>query len=146
MENNGLKYLIIHSTNTREGKDIRLIGNIKSLYSDVVDISGNIINFISDNKDNRLINWKLKYNNENIDYTSRHIAYVGGVNKNNTNAKDTRTEKQKETLEIYVKYMIKRHPNIKIAGYNQFKEKSSPGFQVDKWLQEIDVKEKNILQ
>jgi len=145
VENNGLKYLIIHSTNTREGKNISLTGGIKSLYSDVVDISGNIINFLSDSKDNRVSDWNLKYNNENIDSTSRHIAYVGGTNKDNTNAKDTRTEKQKETLEIYIKYMIKRHPSVQVAGYNQLKDKSSPNFKVNEWLKEIRVDDKNIL-
>ena len=139
----GLKYLVIHSTNTREGKEISLIGSIKSLYSDVVDISGNIINFLSDSKDNRVNDWNLKYNNENIDSTSRHIAYVGGANKDNTNAKDTRTEKQKETLEIYIKYMVRRHPNIQIVGYNQLKDNSSPNFKVNEWLREID-EDKNI--
>ena len=140
----GLEYLIIHSTNTREGKEISLTGNIKSLYSDVVDISGNIVNFISDSKNNRQDSWGLQYNNKNIDSTSRHIAYVGGVNKENTNAKDTRTKKQKETLEIYVKYMVRRHPDIKIIGYNQLKDKSSPNFKVNEWLKEIKVDDKNI--
>ena len=121
-------------------------GNIKSLYSDVVDINGNIEGFIMDSRNNRTDSWDVKYNNEDINSVSRHIAYVGGVNKENTNAKDTRTEKQKETLDIYVKYMIKRHPYIKIAGYNQFKDKSSPGFNVSEWLEEMNVEKQNILQ
>ena len=146
MHNNSLKYLIIHSTYTREGKNIKMKGNIKSLYSDVVDINGNIEGFIMDSRNNRTDSWDVKYNNEDINSVSRHIAYVGGVNKDNTNAKDTRTEKQKETLDIYVKYMIKRHPHIKIAGYNQFKDKSSPGFNVSEWLEEMNVEKQNILQ
>lgn len=137
-----LKYLIIHSTYTREGN---IANNIKSLYSDVVGMNGDIEGFILDVKKNRTDSWDIKHNNEDINSVSRHIAYVGGLNKNNTNAKDTRTEKQKETLEIYVKYMIKRHPYIKIAGYNQFKEKSSPGFNVSEWLLGINVEKQNIL-
>lgn len=144
MHNNSLKYLIIHSTYTREGKSISMKGNIKSLYTDVVDVNGNIEGFIMDSRNNRINGWDVRYNNEDINSVSRHIAYVGGVNKENTNAKDTRTEKQKETLEIYVKYMIKRHPNIQIAGYNQLKDKSSPNFKVSEWLKEIRVDDKNI--
>ena len=140
-----MKYLIIHSTYTREGSEIYIDNNIKSLYSDVVGIDGNIEGFILDVKRNRIDSWSIKYNNEDINSVSRHIAYVGGLNKNNTNAKDTRTEAQKETLEIYVKYMIKRHPHIKIAGFNQFKDKSSPGFNVSEWLEGMNIGEQNIL-
>jgi|TARA_R100000234_G_C4914252_1_gene141268 N-acetylmuramoyl-L-alanine amidase len=141
-----LNYLIIHSTNTREGKDVKIESSIKNLYSDIVDISGNIINLLSDVKSNRTVEWDLNYNNKDINNEARHIAYTGGVNKENTHAKDTRTNEQKETLEIYIKYMIKRHPNIIIAGYNQFKEKSSPSFKVNEWLEKIGVKEKNIFK
>ena len=139
-----LKYLIIHSTYTREGNDINMTAPMNYSYSDIIYINGNIESFLN-NKKNRTDSWDLRHNNEDINSVSRNIAYVGGLNKDNTNAKDTRTLEQKETLEIYVKYMIKRHPNIKIAGYNQFKEKSSPGFEVDKWLQQINIKEQNIL-
>lgn len=141
-----LKYLIIHSTNTKEGKSINLDKNTKYLYSDIVDLKGNIINLLLDDKSNRTEDWDLNYNNKNINKDSRHIAYVGGINKENTHAKDTRTDKQKETLEIYIKYMLRRHPDIIIAGYNQFKDKSSPGFQVNKWLTDMGIEEKNILK
>jgi len=141
---NGLKYLVIHSTDTREGRDINLIGYIKFLYSDVINIDGNITSFLSDKKNNRTKEWNLRYNNKDIDPVSRHIAYVGGANAENTHAKDTRTEKQKETLEIYVKYMIKRHPELIVSGYNQLKGKSSPQFKVNKWLKKIGIDNKNI--
>tara|TARA_R110002020_G_scaffold144946_1_gene318157 strand:- start:11037 stop:11465 length:429 start_codon:yes stop_codon:yes gene_type:complete len=140
-----LKYLIIHSTYTKEGSDFDDSVNINHSYSDIIDIDGNINSLFNNKNKNRTDSWDLKYKNKDINSVSRHIAYIGGLNKNNTNAKDTRTYKQKETLEIYIKYMIKRHPDIKIAGYNKFKDKSSPGFQVDKWLQELNIREKNIL-
>jgi N-acetylmuramoyl-L-alanine amidase len=141
-----LKYLIIHSTYTKEGNDFDMSDNINHSYSDVIHADGSIASLLNNDKKNRTASWELKYNNEDINSTSRHVAYVGGLNKNNTNAKDTRTLEQKETLEIYIKYMIKRHPNIKIAGYNKFKDRSSPGFYVDEWLQKINIREKNILQ
>jgi N-acetylmuramoyl-L-alanine amidase len=141
-----LNYLIIHSTNTREGKNIEMKSNVDSLYSDVVDISGNIINLLSNSNSNRTYKWNLNYDNKDVNNKARHIAYMGGVNRENTHAKDTRTKEQKETLEIYIKYMIKRHPNIIIAGYNQFKDKSSPAFKVNEWLKNIGIKEKNIFK
>jgi len=140
-----LKYLIIHSTYTREGNDIEMNENTNHSYSDIIHTNGNIESLLNNNRKNRTNSWDLKYNNEDINTLSRHIAYVGGLNKDNTNSKDTRTLEQEETLEVYVKYMIKRHPDIKIAGYNQFKEKFSPGFKVDKWLQEINISKENIL-
>jgi len=140
-----LKYLIIHSTYTREGNDIEVNENTNHSYSDIIHLNGNIQSLLNNKSNNRTDSWDLKYNNEDINTLSRHIAYVGGLNKDNTNSKDTRTLEQEETLEVYVKYMIKRHPDIKIAGYNQFKEKFSPGFKVDKWLQEINISKENIL-
>jgi hypothetical protein len=140
-----LKYLIIHSTYTREGNDIEMNENTNHSYSDIIHTNGNIESLLNNNRKNRTDSWDLKYNNEDINTLSRHIAYVGGLNKDNTNSKDTRTLEQEETLEVYVKYMIKRHPDIKIAGYNQFKEKFSPGFKVDKWLHEINISKENIL-
>ena len=41
--------------------------------------------------------------------------------------------------------MIKRHPKLIIAGYNQFKDRSSPGFSVGKWLESIGVNKNNML-
>lgn len=141
-----LNYLIIHSTNTKKNKCISNNLDKNSLYSDVINVDGNIISLLCNNKSNRTNNWNLIYNDKNIDKETRHIAYVGGINKENTHAKDTRTDEQKETLELYVKYMIKRHPDLIVAGYNQLKEKSSPAFEVGKWLQEIGVKKKNIFK
>ena len=140
-----LKYLIIHSTYTKEGDDIEINENTNHSYSDIIHTNGDIESLLNNSRKNRTDSWDLRYNNKDINTISRHIAYVGGLNKDNTNSKDTRTLEQEETLEVYVKYMIKRHPDIKIAGYNQFKEKFSPGFKVDKWLQEINISKENIL-
>ena len=136
-----LEYLIIHSTNTIKDKNYHLEGQDKSLYSDIIKLNGDIVL----SSINKQLHWNTKHNGVNIDINSRHIAYTGGVNKENTHAQDTRTKEQKETLEIYVKYMIKRHPKLIIAGYNQFKDRSSPGFSVGKWLESIGVNKNNML-
>ena len=90
-----LKYLIIHSTYTREGNDFDVSANINHSYSDIIYENGNIESLLNGEKKTRTDSWDLKYNNENINSVSRHIAYVGGLNKENTNAKDTRTLEQK---------------------------------------------------
>jgi len=145
-----LKYLIIHSTMTKEGKNVVLgdiISNHKDKgfsnvgYSDIIDIDGNILSLTKYNPSGRCFDWSLGHE---IDDCSGYIAYIGGINKESTYLKDTRTDSQKETLEIYVKYMIKRHPNIIIAGHNQFNKKPCPSFNVSEWLHEIGVEDKNI--
>ena len=135
---------------TKEGRDI-VLGDIISKhknkgfsnvgYSDIIDKNGNILNLIKYNPSGRCEDWSL---GSDIDKHSRHVAYIGGINKESTYLKDTRTNSQKETLEIYVKYMIKRHPNILVAGHNQFNNKSCPNFNVSDWLYDVGVKNKNI--
>ena len=135
---------------TKEGRNV-VLGDIISNhqdkgfsnvgYSDIIDIDGNILSLTKYNPSGRCKDWML---GKEIDNYSRHIAYMGGINKESTYLKDTRTDSQKETLEIYVKYMIKRHPNILIAGHNQFNNKPCPSFNILEWLYEIGVKDKNI--
>ena len=135
---------------TKEGKSVvakDIINNHKDRgfssvgYSDIIDVNGNILSLTKYNPTGRCVDWLL---GEEIDNYSRHIAYTGGVNKSSTYLKDTRTDSQKETLEIYIKYMIRRHPSIIVAGHNQFNNKSCPSFNVSEWLNEIGVEDKNI--
>ena len=51
---------------------------------------------------------------------------------------------QKEALETYVKFMILRHPFIKVVGHNQLSQKSCPSFNVPNWLKQIGVSSYNI--
>lgn len=136
---NSLEYLIIHSTGTPKGFEIAMIDyDWEGVgFSDLVRINGQIDNLTPFNISGESSPW------ENI-RKARHIAYVGGASSDGYNAEDTRTNEQKETLEVYIKYMIRRHPNLKVAGYNQFKDTSDPSFDVAKWLKGIKVDSKNI--
>jgi len=138
-----LEYLVIHCTATPEGRNIssdtirrwhtapkpegrgwRQVG-----YSDMIHLDGSLENLTPFNQDG---------------IVARHVVYVGGVNEDNTYAKDTRTPEQTDTLEVYVKYMIKRHPDIKVAGHNQFAAKACPSFDTVEWCKSIGVEDKNI--
>jgi N-acetylmuramoyl-L-alanine amidase len=153
-----LKYLVIHCTATPEGREVT-VSDIKQWhmgeppigrgwskvgYSDMIHIDGCLSNLTPFNQDGRVEGWELTYGSRGINAVSRHIVYVGGVSKDRANAEDTRTCAQKDTLEVYVKYMLKRHPDLLISGHNQFSEKSCPSFNVSDWLYSIGVKEKNI--
>jgi hypothetical protein len=75
---------------------------------------------------------------------SKHIVYVGGMDKAYKNPKDTRTAKQLETMKNYILAFIKKHPDIKVCGHNQYDAKACPSFNVENYLKSIGVAEKNI--
>lgn len=68
--------------------------------------------------------------------TAIHICYKGGAN-----GVDTRTEKQKETIEMLVRQMKARFPKADVKGHRDFPNvtKSCPSFDVAKWLIEIKL-------
>lgn len=65
-----------------------------------------------------------------------HICYKGGAN-----GLDTRTDKQKETMEMLVRQMHVKFPKAEIKGHRDFPnvQKSCPGFEVKEWLKEIKL-------
>ena len=145
-----LNYLVIHATMTQENKSVKVRDIVDKhldkgfdsvCYSDIIDLDGKIISLTKYNPTGRCSGWTL---GDDVDTNARHVAYVGGVNKDSTYLKDTRTKAQKETLEIYVKYLIKRHPSILIAGHNQFNSKNCPNFNIKDWLISIGIDKKNI--
>lgn len=149
-----LKYLIIHCTATPKGRQVTKadilhwhtapksqggFGWRRPGYTDLVDIHGQLINITPFNQDNKVDPWEITYGARGLNGVSRHIAYAGGYR-----GEDTRTSAQLEALETYVRYMILRHPNIKILGHNQVSNKQCPSFDVPLWLSSIDIPTKNI--
>ena len=55
------------------------------------------------------------------------ICYIGGGIKD---GKDTRTEEQKESLDLLLRDLIKDHGILKISGHNEYSTKKCPGFDV----------------
>lgn len=157
-----LEYLFIHCSATPEGRPVsrkdlerwHLVerGWSRLGYSDIVHIDGSLENLIPFNQDNFVDNWEISNGAKGYNGKARHVMYVGGTSKTKMfwqkfyPPKDTRTEAQKETLLIYVKYMIKRHPHIKVGGHNQVANKACPSFDVPTWLRANGIPEKNILK
>ena len=56
------------------------------------------------------------------------ICYVGGMDKANKKAKDTRTEEQRATLMSLLMDLRKLYPKAKITGHNEYANKACPSF------------------
>lgn len=144
-----LQLLVIHCTDTPEGREVtkkdieqwhlKERGWSKVGYSDLIQVSGSLLNLIPFNQDDIVDPWEISNGAKGFNGKSKHVVYAGGYQ-----GKDTRNEFQEYALHVYVKYMILRHPNIKVCGHNQLSSKSCPSFDVPKWLREIGIEEKNI--
>lgn len=155
-----LKYLIIHCTATPECREVtsdnirewhlKENGWSKVGYSDMLHLDGRLENLIPFDQDDKVDPWEISNGARGYNSISRHIVYVGGCSAIKEDwmtfypPKDTRTPEQIKSLEIYVKYMILRHPNIKVIGHNQVSNKSCPSFDVPLWLNSIGIDKKNI--
>lgn len=149
-----LQYLVIHCTATPEGREVSADdirrwhtdpqpagrGWKQVGYTDMVHLNGTIERLVNNNEDDQVDNWEITNGVAGYNSISRHIVYVGGVEKDNVNkAKDTRTDAQKKALEDYVKDFHKRFPSVKIVGHNELAAKACPSFDVQKWLKEIGI-------
>lgn len=145
-----LKYLVIHCTDTPAGREIfkadieqwhiKENGWSKVGYSDLIHLDGSITSLIEFDQDDTVDNWEISNGARGFNGVSRHVCYAGG-----SHGVDTRTQPQKYALEVYVKYMLLRHPNIKVVGHNQLSNKKCPSFNVAMWLRSIGITNKNIL-
>lgn len=149
-----LQILIIHCTATPEGRkvtsDMIRKWHLKDRgwnqvgYADMIHLDGKVENLVPYNEDNIVDAWELTNGAVGMNSKSRHIVYVGGLEADGKLAKDTRTPEQLKTLEAVVKNTIAKHPDIKVAGHNQFAQKACPSFDVPAWLKAIGVESENI--
>ncbi len=160
--NNKLNFLVIHCTATPEGRPVTKEDIIRwhtspvhlggrgwnrPGYADIIYLNGDLVNIIPFNTDDFVDQWEISNGVAGLNGNSRHIVYAGGMDKSGKIPSDTRTKEQLETLEVYVKYTIKRHPEILVLGHNEAPNahgKACPGFSVGEWLRSIGVNEKNI--
>jgi len=123
--------IIIHCSATKEGRDVSIDtirrwhveGNGWSDigYHYVIGLDGSV--------------HKGRLNNTQGAHTKGHnkssigICYIGGCGAG-MHPKDTRTEAQKESLEILLKGLKFIYPDAKIHGHNEFSSKACPSFNV----------------
>ena len=67
------------------------------------------------------------------------ICYVGGLAADGKTPKDTRTDKQKETLKKLINTCKKSYPNATIHGHYEFANKACPCFDVQELIKEIGL-------
>lgn len=124
-----IKKIIVHCSDTPEGRDVRA-AEIKRWhtkergwndigYHYVIDLDGTI-------EPGRPIEVAgahcTGYNADSIG-----ICYVGGCDAK-MHPKDTRTEEQKASLIMLLKYLVAKYPGTKIYGHRDFSSKACPSF------------------
>jgi len=113
-------------------------------YSDLVHQDGTIENITPYDEDNWVDNDEMTWGCAGVNSISRHVVYVGGCSEPSV-PKDTLTDEQFVALENLFKEAIARHPDILIAGHNQFnKRKACPSFEVVDKFRLMGIPEKNI--
>lgn len=152
-----LEYLVIHCTDTPKGREVTS-DNIRSWhtdpkpqgngwskvgYTDMIHIDGRLENLTPFDQDDEVEGFEITNGARGINSISRHVVLVTGSD-NLVNPEDILTIGQLTSIELYVKYTIMRHPNIKIAGHNQFSSKVCPGFDVPDWCDSIGIQKANI--
>jgi N-acetylmuramoyl-L-alanine amidase len=116
-------------------------------YADMLHLDGTIENVVPYNNDDNVDPWEITNGVASVNpifYNARHLVYVGGMDVNNKLPEDTRTPEQLVAMLQYVMQTIKKHPNILIAGHNQFDDRACPSFSVVQWGIAKGIPRKNI--
>ena len=149
-----LKYLILHSTATPEGREVTSAqirawhtnpisrggrGWKQVGYTDMIHLDGTIERLVENNEDAWVDPWEITNGASGYNSISRHVVYVGGVTKDGKTPKDTRTPQQLEAMEDYVRDFHRRFPHVRIIGHREVSATACPSFDVQKWLKSIGI-------
>jgi hypothetical protein len=154
-------YLIIHCSATPEGRSVtpQTVKNWHTLpkpqgrgwdrvgYSDLVLLDGSRYQFVKHNNDKWIDAGEITYGATGINAISRHVCYIGGMDKDKNTPKDTLTDAQNRMLSSIIAEVLAYQPDILIAGHNQFAAKACPSFWVPDYLRHrclVKIEEKNI--
>ena len=149
-----LKYLVIHCTATPEGREVtaadirrwhtsplsrggrgwRQVG-----YTDIIHLDGKVERLVDNNEDANVDPWEVTNGAKGYNFVSRHIVYSGGMTRDMTKAKGTRTQAQRDARRDYVIDFHRRFPGVRIVGHNELAAKECPSFNVQKWLRQIGI-------
>lgn len=130
--------IIVHCADTPEGRDVRAAeirgwhtkerGWSDIGYHYVVDIDGTI----EPGRDLETAGAHCTNHNAK----SIGVCYVGGADEN-MQPKDTRTDAQKASLLLLLKFLRAKYPDAKIYGHRDFAQKACPCFDAKKEYAEI---------
>jgi N-acetylmuramoyl-L-alanine amidase len=67
------------------------------------------------------------------------ICYVGGMERDMSEPKDTRTPAQRKALAELCHELKRKYPAASIHGHNEFANKACPSFNVRQWKEEVDL-------
>ena len=130
--------IIVHCSATREGQEISVDTirqwHIRRGWSDigyhfVIYLDGSV----HEGRPLKRIGAHTIGHNRN----SIGVCYIGGMNKEYTKAKDTRTTAQKESLKKLLMSYKNKYKDIKIYGHRDFANKACPSFDATseyKWI------------
>lgn len=148
-----LKYLIIHCTATRDGREVSSAeirrwhtspvseggrGWKQVGYTDMIHLDGKVERLVGNNEDATVDPWEITNGTKGVNSVSRHVVYVGGLDRDG-NPSDTRTPAQMEAMRKYVTDFRARFPGVTIHGHNEFAPKACPSFDVQRWLKTIGL-------
>ena len=129
--------IILHCTATPEGRDVS-VNTIKKWHTDkgwsdigyhyVVSLDG----LVEEGRPVVRQGAHVRGHNKH----SIGVTYVGGCDKN-MDPKDTRTDKQKEALEVFLKSLMNEYTNSTLHGHNEFSSKACPSFNVQEEYVEL---------
>ena len=145
-----LKYLVWHCTATPEGRWVSPENIIewhtskppkgrgwKQVgYSKLVLLDGTIHSFVDENDDDYVDDWEVTNGAVGINSVSRHYCYVGGLDKDTFQPKDTRTDAQKKVMKELTRIFLKKYEHlvIEVRGHYHFAKKACPCFDVEEWM------------
>ena len=148
-----LKYLVIHCTETPEGREVSSAdirrwhtdpvskggrGWKQVGYTDMIHLNGTVERLVKNNEDAEVDPWEITNGAKGYNSVSRHVVYVGGCDEL-MRPKDTRTAAQLAAMTRYVQDFHQRSPDVKIIGHNQVSSKDCPCFNVPEWLKTIGI-------
>lgn len=133
-----IKEIIIHCADTPEGRDDKAAdidrwhkqrGFDRIGYHYVIDLDGTI----EYGREQDCIGAHCQGHNTN----SIGICYIGGADRDTLKPKDTRTDEQKASLVLLLKYLRQRYPDARIYGHRDFSDKPCPCFDAKKEYESI---------
>lgn len=123
-----IKKIIVHCADTPEGRDDKA-ADIRRWHKEqgwkdigyhyVVDLDGTI----EPGRDVETAGAHCTGHNAD----SIGVCYIGGCDAK-MQPKDTRTNEQKVSLVMLLKYLVAKYPNAKIYGHRDFAQKACPSF------------------